>query len=148
MHVPTPANLDASELRLGVAVSEYHREITQSLCDAAVSVFRAAGGKDENLTIVPAPGAFELTAVCRALAFRESRGGRSALDAIVALGCILSGQTTHDQYIAQSVTQGLTALIIETGLPIGFGVLTCQTMEQARARSAARPSGRAGAGCQ
>lgn len=135
MHDSMKQNADASGLRIAIAVSQYHREITQSMCDAASQTFRGAGGRDEHLTIVEAAGTYELTALCRALAMAESRLGRPTYDAIVALGCVIAGQTTHDQHIARSVTHGLTAITVETGVPIGFGVLTCQTLEQARERS-------------
>ena len=135
MHDTHVANSDASSLRMGVVVSRYHREITDGLLSGAVDAFRNAGGSFERLLVVDAPGTWELTAIARAMALLETRTGEPGVDAIVALGCVLTGETTHDQYIAQSATQGLTAVTAQTGVPIGFGVLTCQTMEQARARS-------------
>jgi len=135
MHTAVKVNVDAGGLRIGLAVSRYHQEITDAMRDAAVETFRRCGGNQADLSIVPAAGTFELTAVCSALARSETGAGRPAFDALVAVGCIITGQTTHDQYIAQSVTQGLTAITIETGVPIAFGVLTCQNLEQARHRS-------------
>ena len=89
------------------------------------------------------------TAICRAMVTLQTRTNRPALDAAVALGCVITGQTTHDQYIARSVTHGLTQLTVQTGAPIGFGILTCQTLEQARSRSVeAGKSGRANKGAQ
>lgn len=129
MHVELKDNLDARGLRMGVVVSRYHHAITESLREAAVVQFTSAGGDADDLLIVAAPGSFELTAVCRALAHRGD------LHAVVALGCILTGQTTHDQYLAQAVAQGLTSITVQTGVPIAFGVLTCQSMEQARERA-------------
>lgn len=129
MHVELKHNLDARGLRIGVAVSRYHHAITESLRDAAVAQFTSTGGDADDLLIVDAPGSFELTALCRALAHRGD------LHAVVALGCILTGQTTHDQYLAQAVAQGLTNITVQTGVPIAFGVLTCQSMEHARERS-------------
>jgi len=135
MHDKTTSKANAQGLRIGIAVSRYHGEITTSMCDAAQEAFVRSGGAKENLTIVKTAGAFELTAVCRGFAALESRTGRPGFDAALALGCIISGETTHDQYLAQSVTQGLTAITVETGMPIGFGVLTCQSYDQAKARS-------------
>lgn len=135
MQQDPPENLDAAGLRIAIAVSEYHREITRSMRDAASETFILAGGRPHDLHAVAAPGAFELTVICRALANLQLRTGRAAFDAIVALGCVLTGETTHDQYLAHAVSQGLTAVSIDTGVPIAFGVLTCQTLEQARARS-------------
>ena len=119
----------AEGLRIGLAVSTYHAEITSSMRRAAESAFQNAGGRAEELFIVEAPGAFELIAICRALAERED------LDAIVALGCVIRGETRHDRAIVAAVAQALGSIIIDTGIPIGFGVLTCETYEQAKERA-------------
>ncbi len=125
-----PENIaNAAGLRIGLAVSRYHAPITEAMCEAAIERFIAAGGSKENLNLVSAPGAFELTAIARAFAVRDD------IDAVVALGCVISGETTHDQYIASAVAQGLTMITAQTGVPVSFGVLTCQTLEQAQARS-------------
>jgi 6,7-dimethyl-8-ribityllumazine synthase len=120
---------DATGLRVGLAVSRYHDRITDALCKAAVDRFRHAGGADEDLHVVKTPGAFELTAVCRAFA----AGGN--IDAVVALGCVISGETDHDRYIASAVATGLTMITVETGVPVAFGLLTCATLDQAEARA-------------
>ncbi len=119
----------ASGLRIGIAVSRYHAEITSELKRGAETAFARAGGRREDLVVVETPGAFELIAICRALAQRDD------IDAVVALGCVIRGETTHDQAIVQAVTHGLSAIIVETGVPIGFGVLTCDSLEQARQRA-------------
>ena len=129
MYTELKPSASAEGLRVGVAVSRYHAQITDAMRDAAIEQFTSAGGGGENLRVVPAPGAFELTAICRALAAGDD------LDAIVALGCVISGQTTHDRYIASAVAHGLTSVTVQTGVPVTFGVLTCQSMEQARARA-------------
>lgn len=135
MHEHSSPSLDASRLRIAIAASRYHAEITDSMCRAAKAVYTNAGGMPHNLHVIPTAGTFELTAICRALAAQSQRSGQPVFDALVALGCVITGQTTHDQYIAQSVVQGLTAITVQTGVPIGFGVLTCQSLEQARQRS-------------
>jgi len=129
MYVERQRELDATGLRIGIAVSRYHGDITEALCQAAVGTFTAAGGKRDDLTIVSAPGSFELTAMAGALAARED------LDAVVALGCVIRGETAHDEYICRSVAQGLTAITLETGKPVAFGLLTCHTKHQARERA-------------
>ena len=129
MHQDITPHTDASELRIGIAISRYHSEITDRLLESAMEYFTSQGGHPDNLLVVPTPGAFELTVVCRAFSEIDN------LDAALALGCVIAGETTHDQYINQSITQGLTSITLETGLPIGFGVLTCQSLEQARARA-------------
>ncbi len=129
MYTKSKPSANAAGLRIGMAVSRYHVEITDAMRDAAVEHFQAAGGAERDLRIVPAAGAFELTAVCRALA------GRPGTDAVVAIGCVVSGETTHDRYLAAAVAQGLTAITVQTGVPVAFGVLTCSSLEQARARA-------------
>lgn len=135
MYDQSHATIDARDMRIGIALSRYHSEISQSLHKAAVETFLQAGGNQEHLTIAAVPGSFELTAMCRVLACRKTPADELALDAIVALGCVIRGQTHHDQCIIQSLVQGLTAITVQTGVPIAFGVLTCQNLEQAQARS-------------
>jgi 6,7-dimethyl-8-ribityllumazine synthase len=120
---------DAEGLRIALVVSTYHAEITSSMCRAAEQAFHHAGGRPEDLVVVAAPGTFELIAICRALAERED------IDAIVALGCVIRGETRHDRVILGAVAQSLGAIIVESGIPIAFGVLTCENYEQATARA-------------
>ncbi|MHC4219598.1 MAG: 6,7-dimethyl-8-ribityllumazine synthase [Planctomycetota bacterium] len=122
-------NASAAGLRIGVAVSRYHDAVTNAMRDAAVRLFTDAGGAGDDLQIVTTPGAFEVVAACQALAARND------IDAVVAIGCIISGETTHDQYIASAVAHGLTSITVQTGVPVTFGVLTCQNMAQAEARA-------------
>ncbi|MEM7230341.1 MAG: 6,7-dimethyl-8-ribityllumazine synthase [Planctomycetota bacterium] len=122
-----PTSLDANSLRVGIVVSEYHHDITSALCDGARQTFLDAGGVSSNLTIIAAPGSFELVSIATRLA--------DTMDAVVTLGCIITGDTTHDQYIGHAVAQGIAQISVLTGVPVGFGVLTCQTIDQARARA-------------
>jgi len=124
-----PAKIDATSLRIGLVVSEYHRAITSAMQRAASTAFVDAGGRAADLLIIPAPGAYELVAITNGLAQRGD------VDAVVALGCIVSGETTHDQYIAHAVAHGLAAVTVATSVPVAFGVLTCQSLEQAEARA-------------
>ena len=128
MFTEPKTNTDASGLRIGIAVSRYHSSITDALLDGAVACFGDAHGAADDLEIVSVPGAFELPAICRALADKN-------LDAVVALGCIIAGETTHDRYIASAVAQGLALITVQMGTPVTFGVLTCQSHEQAEARA-------------
>jgi 6,7-dimethyl-8-ribityllumazine synthase len=126
---PEAAAASARDRRICIVVSRYHEVITAAMEQAAIDRFTDAGGDESNLQIISVAGSFELTAVCRAVAHHQRP------DAIVAIGCIITGETTHDQHIAASVTRGLTDITVQTGVPIAFGVLTCQTLEQARARA-------------
>lgn len=129
MYSPDQPETDASGLRVALVVSRYHARITDALCVAATECFQSAGGRVDDLEIVHTPGAFELTVVCRAQAVRGD------FDAVVALGCIISGETDHDRYIASAVATGLTMITVDTSVPVAFGVLTCRTLEQALARA-------------
>ncbi len=129
------SDVDASGLRIAMVVSNYHADVTSAMREAARSAFIQSGGLPHTLHDYPASGTFDLTAVCRAVAIQQHLTGQPAFDAIVAIGCVITGQTTHDQYIAHAVSQGLTAVTVQTGVPIAFGVLTCQSLEQARART-------------
>jgi 6,7-dimethyl-8-ribityllumazine synthase len=110
-------------------VSRYHHEITDSLKAGAIEAFRTAGGREENLHIVAAPGSWELVSICAAAA------SAGEFDAVVALGCIIKGETSHDQHIAAAVANGLMQAGVAHGVPIAFGVLTCENVQQARARA-------------
>ncbi|MCZ6835111.1 MAG: 6,7-dimethyl-8-ribityllumazine synthase [Planctomycetota bacterium] len=129
MYTQITSSSDASGLRIGLALSQYHDEITSKLRDGAIQQFFDQGGKEENLVLVPAPGAFELIATCKAFAQRDS------IDAAVALACVITGETPHDQYINQAIVHGISTIICDSGMPIGFGVLTCLNLEQAHARA-------------
>lgn len=129
MHTTVPLAANARGLRVGIATSRYHEAVTSRLQEGALRAFRAAGGVDEDLVLVDAPGSFELVAIAHALA------ARADIDAVVCIGCVLTGETTHDQYICQACAAGLAQITAQTGKPVAFGVLTCQNIEQAQARS-------------
>jgi 6,7-dimethyl-8-ribityllumazine synthase len=119
----------ADGLRIGLAVSRYHGTVTDRLREGARAAFVEAGGAPEDLVEVDAPGAFELVAIANLLA-RHPR-----IDAVVALGCVITGETTHDQFINHAVATQLAAITVATGTPVAFGVLTCQSLDQAAARA-------------
>jgi len=116
-------------LRVALVVSEYHSEITSALEAGARRTFAAAGGSARNLLRLSSPGAFELP-VITAAALRHGRA-----DAIVALGCIVRGETPHDGHLASSVARELGRLAVDHGRPVAFGVLTVHDLAQARARA-------------
>lgn len=124
---PTRSPNDASGLRIAIVVSSYHADVTGALREGAAAALRMRGGTvavDES-----APGAFELPMVAQAVA------ARGDIDAVVALGCVLTGETSHDRYISDAVAHGLMQVALRHGVPVTFGVLTCVTIEQARARA-------------
>jgi 6,7-dimethyl-8-ribityllumazine synthase len=127
---PAPLG-DASRFRFAVIASRFNETITSSLRDAAVAALKEAGATDTNVHVFSVPGAFEIPQAARAAA----ETGR--FDAVVCLGCIIRGETPHFEYIASAVAHGLMTAAGETGIPMAFGVLTTDTMEQAAARSGA-----------
>ena len=126
---PSPAAPKSPPPPVAIVVSRYNRTVTDKLLHGAVREYARAGGYAESLVIVNAPGAFELTALCHAAAHAEGIAG------VVALGCIIKGETRHDRYLADAVANGLTAVTLQTGIPVAFGVLTVDSAKQALARA-------------
>lgn len=112
-----------------LVVSRYHEDITERLLDAAVDRLRALGAKEEAIHIHWVPGAFEIPMAARVLSQHHD------VDAIITLGVILKGETTHNEYIACEVARGIAQIHAATGIPATFGVLTPDTLEQAKARA-------------
>ncbi len=112
-----------------LVVSGYHADISGTLAAGARRAFEVAGGRPERLEQITAPGAFELPVIAAAAAQRAD------VDAVVAIGCVLTGETSHDRYISDAVAHGLMRVGLDSGKPVCFGVLTCATIEQARARA-------------
>jgi 6,7-dimethyl-8-ribityllumazine synthase len=112
-------------------VSRFNAEVTDGLLAGALSTLDAAGVSEDARTIVRVPGAFELPITAQRLA----ESGR--FDAVVCLGCLIKGDTMHFEYLAEAVSQGLSRVALDAGVPVAFGVLTTLTDEQALER--ARP---------
>ena len=120
--------LDATGLRIGLVTSLYHEEVTSRLREGAINAFVDAGGDEDDIHEVVAPGAFELVPLVDALA-------RKDIDGVVALGCVIRGETMHDEYLGRSVAHMLAHIAFEHEMAIGFGVLTCHSAEQAADRA-------------
>ncbi len=120
---------DGAGLRIAVAVSKFNENVTRRLLQGALGALRKCGVAEESVDVAWAPGAYDLPVIAQTLA----RTGR--YDAIVCLGCVIRGETTHDRYVASGATTGLIQVSLESSLPVTFGVLTTQTLEQAEARS-------------
>lgn len=117
--------LEATGKRFALVVSRFNSFITERLLDGALQALRQCGTSPENIAIVHVPGAFEIPSAARQLA--ETR----QYDAIICLGCLIRGGTLHYEVIANEVTRGVGQSAQETGVPHAFGVLTCDTLEQA-----------------
>ena len=119
------AAANAAGLRFALVVSRFNSFITDRLLAGAVDALEAAGADAENIVVVHVPGSFEIPLTAKKLA----EGGR--IDAVVAIGCILRGETAHFDYVASEVARGVQLAQLDTGIPVIFCVLTCDTLEQA-----------------
>ena len=122
---PELATVDAAGLTLAIAATRWHSEITDTLVDRATAAAKACGVVDP--LVVRVAGAVELPVVAQELARQY--------DAVVCLGAVIRGGTPHFEYVCDAVTAGLTRIALDEGTPVGNGVLTCNAIEQARARS-------------
>ncbi len=124
--------LDASGLRFAVIVSRFNDFVTDRLLEGALQALKEHGADESRIEVIRVPGAFEIPLATKQIA----AGGRH--DAVVCLGAIIRGDTPHFDYIADAVTRGLGALTLEYRLPISFGVLTTNSVEQAMERAGER----------
>ncbi len=116
-------------LRIGVVVARFNAFVTERLLAGALAELAAAGVADSDVTIVRVPGAFEVPLAARELAAAGS------FDAVVCLGAVIRGDTPHFDFVAQAATDGTGRVMLDYGIPIAFGVLTTNTIEQALERS-------------
>lgn len=115
--------------RFAVVVSRYNSNVTDNLLDGAVSTLKKHGAQKEQIDVYRVPGAWELSAA----AWKLVESGRYV--GLICLGAVVKGETTHDQYINQHVSQSLGTLSQDYGVPVAFGLLTCNTMDQAIQRA-------------
>lgn len=120
---------DATDMHFGIVVADWNPEVTHALYQGCYDTLIGQGARPEHIHTAQVPGSFELPVAARMLA------NRYKLDAVVCLGCVIRGETSHNEYINQSVATGLTQLGIATGKPFIFGVLTPNTLEQALDRA-------------
>jgi 6,7-dimethyl-8-ribityllumazine synthase len=113
---------------VGVVVARFNGEISNRLLESALEALAAAGVPDERITVMPVPGAFELPIGAMALAKTRR------YSCVIALGCVVRGETAHFDYVAGEAASGLQLAGLETGVPVAFGVLTVDTTEQAEER--------------
>ncbi len=121
--------LNAKGFRFGLVVSRYNNFITERLLEGAMDALLRHGGKEENLEIVRVPGSFEIPLLAKQMA----SSGR--FDAVICLGALIRGGTIHFDVLSAEVTKGVAQVGLETGIPITFGVITTDTLEQAIERA-------------
>jgi 6,7-dimethyl-8-ribityllumazine synthase len=124
-----PAKIDggliATGLRFGIVVSRFNSFITERLLEGAVDALARSGATSEDVDVVHVPGAFELPLAAKKLAATER------YDALIAIGCVLRGETAHYDYVCSETSRGLQLAQMDSGIPVMFCVLTCDTLEQA-----------------
>jgi 6,7-dimethyl-8-ribityllumazine synthase len=119
----------SADMKFGIVVSDWNREITWALLKGALSTLKKHGTLEENILVRHVPGSFELTLGAQLIAEYEDTDG------VICLGCVIKGETPHFDYICQGVTQGITELNIKYSIPFIYGVLTTYTLQQARERA-------------
>ncbi len=115
--------------RFAIVVSRFNESVTRGLLEGAVQTLCAHGVPDENLDVAWTPGAFEIPTVA------ERMAASRRYQAVLCLGAVIRGETTHDQHINRAVSMALAEMGVRHGIPVLFGILTCNTLEQATARS-------------
>jgi 6,7-dimethyl-8-ribityllumazine synthase len=125
-------NLSAEPFRFGVVVSRFNEFITKRLLDAALDCLRRHGALEKAIDVVYCPGAFEIPQTAQKLAETKK------YDAVICLGCIIRGETPHFEYIANAVSIGVSRVALEYRMPVVFGVLTTDSLEQAIERAGSK----------
>lgn len=124
--------IQAQGLRFGIVVSRFNDFITSKLLDGAIDALLRHGADEKNIDIVKVPGSFEIPLVAKKLALKAS------YDAIICLGTVIRGATPHFEYVASEVSKGIAVTSLETGVPVAFGVITSDTIEQAVERAGSK----------
>lgn len=122
-------NLDARGLSIGIVAARFNEAVVERLVDGAIDALQRHGANPDDLTVVWVPGAWELPVVLSHLA------AKGEVDVLVALGCVVRGATPHFDHVAGQASAGCTAVTRDHGIPVGFGVLTTDTWEQAVERA-------------
>lgn len=123
------AKLTAQGRKFGIIVSRFNDFITAKLVDGAMDALIRSGADDQDIVIVKVPGAFEIPLAARIMASQKK------YDAIICLGAVIRGATSHYDYVCAEVSKGIASVSLDTGLPVMFGILTTETIEQAIERA-------------
>ncbi len=124
-----PARLETQNLKIGIVIAKFNSQITGEMLAGAQEALLEAGVETDNIHLAAVPGAFELPIAAQAMA--HTRG----YDAIIALGCVIRGETDHYDYVCKAAADGLLKVSLKSKLPVLFGVLTVNTFEQAHVRA-------------
>ncbi len=126
-------NLDAGKLKFGIVVSRFNELISRGLLEGALDCLRRHGAADSAIDVVWVPGAFESPMVAKKLAASKK------YDALICLGAVIRGATPHFEYVASEAAKGIAKVSLDSNIPVIFGILTCDNLEQALERAGAKP---------
>lgn len=126
---PVEGNLQAGGLRFAIVAARFNPQVVDALVRGAIGALVEHGARESDLEVVRVPGAYDIPVIARKLALARR------YDALIALGAVVRGDTPHFDYVAGECAAGLTRIALDTGVPVTFGVLTTDTMEQALARA-------------
>ncbi len=122
-------NLSAENIKFAIVVGRFNSLISEKLLEGAVDCIVRHGGEEKNITVVRVPGSFEIPLIAKKLAKTKD------YDAVICLGAVIRGSTPHFDFVANEVSKGIATVSLETEIPIAFGVLTTDTIEQAVERA-------------
>ena len=122
-------SVSAHGARIAIVAAQFNALVMEKLLNGALDALYAQGMRNENLTLVRVPGAFEIPLTVKKLA------ASGVYDAVIALGAVIRGETPHFDFVAGECARGISQVALETGVPVAFGVLTCNTLQQALARA-------------
>ena len=124
--------LDAKGLKIGIVISRFNGFVTERLLDGALDALKKLGADDADVSVYKVPGSFEVPIVARKLAASKR------VDGIVCLGALIRGETPHFDFLSAEVTKGLAQTAFDSGIPVAFGILTVETIEQGIERAGAK----------
>ena len=130
--VQIEGDLQADNLKIAFVVARFNEFICEHLLEGALDSFERHGGNKDNVTVIRVPGAFELPLAAKRIAMNGKN------DAVVCLGAVIRGETSHYDYVCANASSGIASASLETGVPVSFGLLTTDTIEQAIERSGAK----------
>ncbi len=125
--------LEAGKLKFGIVVSRFNELVSRGLLEGALDCLKRHGAPEAAITVAWTPGAFEIPLVAKKMASSKK------YDAIICLGAVIRGATSHFQYVASETAKGIAKVSLDSGIPLIFGILTCDTLEQALERAGAKP---------
>ena len=131
-HQMLEGQLNATGLKIGIVVSRFNDFITKALLEGAIDAIKRHGGSESEIMVAWVPGAYEIPLAVKAM----TNSGK--FDGVVALGCVIRGATSHYDHIASAVTSGISSVSLESGIPVAFGVITVESIEQAIERAGSK----------